>query len=339
MFKSRIFEACCMGAAIGSSCIEYRRNTKRLAGTRSIAFFMSIRAMKHPKTTIRIGGVPEHFNTPFYLLHEKQPLLDRSIQLSWETYGGGTGAMLKALHSHELDVAILLTEGAVADIARGSKLTIVKFHTNSPLIWGVHTSYASELSNMAQLGGCRFAISRPLSGSHLMAKLLLHETQQKPHDSTPWVEVGNMAGGKEALLADQANVFLWEKYTTLPLVNSRAFKRIGEYPTPWPGFVLVARQAFIQDHEAALRQVLQALHAQIQSLQANPDLTIMHISQRFGIERGQIARWFAELEWNTDFDVRSALLNHVLHTLYQAEIIQAGRSNHTDLGRELHHVS
>ena len=50
---------------------------------------------------IRIGGVPEHFNLPWH-----DVIADaRDYASTWRDYPGGSGAMIDALASDELDVA------------------------------------------------------------------------------------------------------------------------------------------------------------------------------------------------------------------------------------------
>ncbi|KAJ1467296.1 hypothetical protein T484DRAFT_1859277 [Baffinella frigidus] len=71
--------------------------------------------MQHTK--LRIAGVPEHFNTPWHIAKEKGLFAAAGVDVEWTDYPGGTGAMTKALNDNEVDVALLLTEGAAKDIA------------------------------------------------------------------------------------------------------------------------------------------------------------------------------------------------------------------------------
>jgi ABC-type nitrate/sulfonate/bicarbonate transport system substrate-binding protein len=63
--------------------------------------------------TVSIGGVPEHFNLPWYLALENGDFKHNEINLRWKDYPGGTGAMTKALRSGDLDLAVILTEGII----------------------------------------------------------------------------------------------------------------------------------------------------------------------------------------------------------------------------------
>ena len=68
--------------------------------------------------TIKIGGVPEHFNLPWRLLLEAGEPARSGIDAHWQDFPDGSGAMAAALRDERLDVAMLLTEGAVAGVAR-----------------------------------------------------------------------------------------------------------------------------------------------------------------------------------------------------------------------------
>jgi len=47
--------------------------------------------------TIRIGGVPEHFNLPWHRTIANKDFETKGIDLQWADYPGGTGAMMQDL--------------------------------------------------------------------------------------------------------------------------------------------------------------------------------------------------------------------------------------------------
>jgi len=77
------------------------------------------------KITLRIGGVPEHFNLPWQLALEQDVFSALNIQVSWTYFAGGTGVMTEALQEGDLDVALMLTEGCVSAFHRGLDARIV----------------------------------------------------------------------------------------------------------------------------------------------------------------------------------------------------------------------
>ena len=61
--------------------------------------------------SIRVGGVPEHFNSPWHQAIASGEFTAAGLDVSWTDYSLGTGAMCKAVASGEIDVAVVLTEG------------------------------------------------------------------------------------------------------------------------------------------------------------------------------------------------------------------------------------
>src|SRR4029079_2448309 len=77
-----------------------------------------------------------------------------------------------ALSERTIDVATILTEGAIAAIVNGADLRICSLWVQSPLIWGVHVAGHCTARTIHDIEPVRFAVSRLGSGSHLMAYLL-----------------------------------------------------------------------------------------------------------------------------------------------------------------------
>ena len=118
---------------------------------------------------LKIGGVPEHFNYPWYLTLKNKEYSQHNINLRWKDFPGGTGDMCQALRSGEVDIAVVLTEGIIKDITDGNPSKILQTYVTTPLIWGIHVSVNSNFTTISDLQNKRIAISRLGSGSHLMA--------------------------------------------------------------------------------------------------------------------------------------------------------------------------
>jgi sulfonate transport system substrate-binding protein len=118
--------------------------------------------------TLRIGGVPEHFNLPWHLGLENGIFEGEGLQIEWTTFSGGTGQMTQALRSKEVDVCVVLTEGIVADIVNGNPSKIISKYLNTPLIWGVFSGSENVINYYGEIYDKNYAISRFGSGSHLM---------------------------------------------------------------------------------------------------------------------------------------------------------------------------
>jgi hypothetical protein len=160
--------------------------------------------------TIRLGGVPEHFNLPIHLAIEIGQFADKGINLEWTTYKGGTGQMTKALRDGEIDACILLTEGIIKDIIAGNPSRIVSGYVNTPLIWGVHTGAGNQLRHLDEIFDKQYAISRFGSGSHLMA-IVNATVEDKKITREQFSIIGNLVGALESLGNLSTDVFYWKK--------------------------------------------------------------------------------------------------------------------------------
>ena len=77
------------------------------------------------------------------------------------------------------------------------------------------------------------------SGSHLMA---LVAARQRGAPDPEFEVVGDLQGARKALKNKEADLFMWEKFTTKPLVDSGEWSRVAEVPTPWPCFAVCVRR-------------------------------------------------------------------------------------------------
>jgi ABC-type nitrate/sulfonate/bicarbonate transport system substrate-binding protein len=271
--------------------------------------------------TLNVGGVPEHFNLPWHLALEGGAFAERGLDLRWQDYPGGTGALNKDLRSGALDVAVLLTEGIVADICKGNPSVIIAPYVVSPLIWGIHVPAGSGFQTVAELDGKRFAISRYGSGSHLMA--FVHARQLGWHpEALELVLVGDLNGAREAFRQGAADAFMWEKAMTQPLVDKGEFRRVGECPTPWPSFVIAARRDILEERRHDLQGMLAVIGRAARAFKQNPD-AIRLVSDRYGIKPEDVAAWFAHTRWAglTGDDLTENVLQHVMQTLLDLHLI------------------
>ena len=101
--------------------------------------------------TVRVGGVPEHFNYAWYIGLKNNLFKENGINLRWVDCPGGTGQMTEALRTNSIDMAVVLTEGIVKAISEGLSCKIVQTYVQSPLVWGVHVAYNSKFKTSSEL--------------------------------------------------------------------------------------------------------------------------------------------------------------------------------------------
>ncbi|RME97721.1 MAG: uracil-DNA glycosylase [Bacteroidetes bacterium] len=271
--------------------------------------------------TIRLGGVPEHFNLPVHLAIEDGDFASRGVNLEWTTFKGGTGQMTAALRDGSIDACILLTEGIVKDIIHGNPSKIISTYVISPLIWGIHTAASNELDRYDDIFDRQYAISRFGSGSHLMA-IVDANSKHTSLKREQFTIIRNLEGALSSLAAHDTDVFYWEKYTTKPYVDSGQLRRIGEFLTPWPCFVIAATDRVLEDQPENVIRMLRTIHDATDRFMQRPD-AIDLVSQRYAQRPQDVERWYHSTEWAIHGWVSDKMLNSVLYSLRTAELIEA----------------
>ncbi len=271
--------------------------------------------------TIRIGGVPEHFNLPIHLAIEQGLFEQKGIQVEWTFFKGGTGQMTKALRDNEIDVCILLTEGIITDIIKGNPSKIISPYIKTPLIWGIHTGVNNPLNYYPNIYNKKYAISRFGSGSHLMA-IVDANSQSKQIAEDQFVVIKNLDGALQSLDALETDVFYWEKFTTKPYINAGKLKRIGEFITPWPCFVIAATDKVLADQPTDIDIMLTVIHQVCDNFMQQAEQSIQLVSERYGQQLKDVERWFHSTEWATNGWVSNKMMSSVIFNLHTAEIIK-----------------
>lgn len=271
---------------------------------------------------IRLGGVPEHFNLPIHLAIEEGSFESRGVQVEWTTFSGGTGQMTKALREGEIDACILLTEGIIKDIIGGNKSKIVSGYVTTPLIWGIHTGSKSKINHHHEIYSKQYAISRFGSGSHLMAIVDATVNEQTIAEEQFKI-IKNLDGALASLSDLQTDVFYWEKYTTKPYVDSGLLKRVGEFVTPWPCFVIAATEDILDREPESITRVLRTIHDRCDKFMQSDD-SIAMVSKRYEQKLKDVERWYHSTEWAIHGWVSDKMLRSVVHNLRVANIVGSG---------------
>jgi len=270
-------------------------------------------------TKIKLGGVPEHFNLPIHLAIERGEFAERGIDIEWITYRGGTGQMTKALRNGEVDACILLTEGVTADILKGNPSKIISNYVNTALTWGIHTGYDNPLSAYSDIFSKQYGISRFGSGSHLMA-IVNAESEGHKLREEQFKVIKNLEGAIDSLVKLETDVFYWEKYTTKPYVDSGQLRRVGEYVTPWPCFVVAATDKIIADQPNDVIRMLRTIHDSSDMFMQDQE-SIDLVSKKYGQKLIDVKRWFTSTEWAIHGWVSDRMINNVIYHLELAGIV------------------
>ena len=246
--------------------------------------------------TVKIIGVPEHFNLPWHLAIEEGAFEEKGIDLQWTDVPEGTGRMCQLLEGEETDLAIILTEGLVKSITEGNAAKIVQEFIATPLQWGIYVASKSTYRALEDLKGAKAAISRFGSGSHLMAYVNAQK-QGWDTDSLQFEVINNLEGAVNGLTLGQADYFMWEHFTTKPLVDNETFRRLGDCPTPWPCFVIAATDKFIAAEKGLLKHILETINLYTAEFKSIPSID-RTLANRYEQQLQDIQEWLTMTSWS-----------------------------------------
>lgn len=272
-----------------------------------------------------VGGVPEHFNFPWNLAIEEGLFEKEGIVLEWKDFPAGTGALNDALRKKELDLAVILTEGIVKDIAAGNPSQIVQVFVESPLLWGIHVAQNSHYQNLDQLKGTKAAISRYGSGSHLMAIVNAKLHKWNLDSDLDFHLIEDLDGALDALPKGEADYFMWEKFMTKPFVDNGTFRLIGEAPTPWPSFVIVGRKEFLNNESETVETILKIINNKTRRFKTIPEIE-NKIANRFDQKPEDVAEWLSLTSWS-DSQLTEKHLDLVQNTLLDLNLVKQKQEN------------
>ena len=268
--------------------------------------------------TIKITGVPEHFNLPWHLCIENNEFEAVGIDLQWTDIPEGTGKMCQMLSDGETDIAVILSEGIVKDIVAGNQSKIVQVYVETPLIWGIHVGSQSKYHSIADLKNTKVAISRYGSGSQLMAYVNA-DNQGWNTKKLEFEIVNTIDGAVEALTNGTADYFMWEHFMTKPLVDNGIFRRVGDCPTPWPCFVIAVRDEVLKKHPDTVTKILEIINIKTQKFKQIEEIDTT-LAAKYHQKIEDIQEWLRLTEWSQK-PLSEKMLNKIQNQLFDLKII------------------
>lgn len=192
-------------------------------------------------TKLLVGYVPEHFSAPLLKLIETDKELAEWIELVPNP--SGTGQMITALKDRSIHLAVALTESLIAGIILGKgDYKLIGTYVTSPLNWAVITGANTKYNSIADLKGQKMGISRPGSGSQVMASVMaLQQGWTNSTDKTlEFVVKDSFQNLRDSVNDGSTAAFMWEWFTTKPYRDSGEVRFIGNQPTPWSSWMIAA---------------------------------------------------------------------------------------------------
>jgi ABC-type nitrate/sulfonate/bicarbonate transport system substrate-binding protein len=268
--------------------------------------------------TVKIVGVPEHFNLPWQMCIDNGEFEQVDIDLQWTDIPEGTGKMCQMLRDGEADIAVILTEGIVKDIVGGNPSSIVQVYVDSPLIWGIHVGANSKFQSLDDIENAKAAISRYGSGSHLMAYVNA-QNQNWNTNNLQFEIVNTIDGAVESLTNGTADYFMWERFMTKPLVDSGVFRRVADCPTPWPCFVIAVRNEFIENNFQTVDLILNIINNTTADFKDIPSID-KTLASKYHQQLKDIQEWLSLTKWSQK-PLEEKVLNKIQNQLFDLKII------------------
>lgn len=269
---------------------------------------------------MRVAGVPEHFNYPWKLAKEQGIFQKHGVEVEFVVVKEGTGAIVQATLEDRVDIAIALTEGLVASIAKGSPLRLLGTYVQSPLCWAVVAGAQSTLQALDDLKGKVIAISRYGSGSHLMACVLALQRGWNPTTDLTFYVAGDFASLRRAVNSGDADAFMWEHFMTKPFWDSGEVKRIGDITTPWPCFMIAAKEDVVTRDLAPIQRALAAIHQAVQIFHHTASMPAT-IAAEFSLAPADAAEWYAGVRIAAERFISESAITQARDALVSAAVL------------------
>lgn len=146
--------------------------------------------------------------------------------------------------------------------------------------------------------GARFGISRPGSGSEVMAKYAAskYEWREKPKFEV----LGGVEGLVRGIQEDRADVFLWERTTMQRHYQREEVRYLGTVLPPWPAFSYGGRREFIEANRDKLQSLLRKIgHLQETFMDAgNEEVRTEFICRMLGYAAEDVRQWAEYVQYS-----------------------------------------
>jgi sulfonate transport system substrate-binding protein len=231
---------------------------------------------------------------------------------------GGTGEMVSNLSNGVLDVAIALTEGLVLASERGDlkNTKIVSVFVESPLQWGIHVNGKSKFNKVDDIAPktCRIAISRQLSGSHLMSWVFAKE-HKWPAADLKFVVVGGLTGALKAFEEDRVDLFLWDRFMTTPVVSDGLLKLIGVIPSPWPCFCVAANESVLAARGKEINDIIRIVLKEGRKLKRDAENVVHMLETSHKLSEPVAREWLSATVYAKPHPLPESIIKQILDNI------------------------
>lgn len=285
-------------------------------------------------TVLRVAYVPEHFSTPLFLAEKQGYYSSKGLEIKFVPVIEGTGRLINLLNNNEVDIAIGLTEGFVADVGKGNQsYKIVGTYVKSPLCWAISTGYnRNDINKPEDLAGKRIGVSRIGSGSYIMSFVLglkLHMLEPFFGGFPVCSNFKNLRDSVNGTIGDKTKVsdaFMWEHFTSKKYYDNHEIKRIGEIYTPWPSWVVTVRSEIYENHLSTIASFLDSTREGIAYFQGHTDEAVDHVTSNLDYSEADAREWLKTVVFNAQIGAapidKETVVDATCRTLKAAKVLE-----------------
>lgn len=255
---------------------------------------------------LKVAYVPEHFSTPLFFANDEKYFAAKNISVEFVPVPEGTGRLIKLVSSKEVDIAIGLTEGFIADVAKGNgAYQIVDTYVKSPLCWAISSGNPrNDIQKPDDLQGKTIGVSRIGSGSYIMSYVLgLQLNFQEPYFNdfkvcSNFKTLRESVNHKTEDVSLYSDAFMWEHFTSKKYYDNGEIKKIGEIYTPWPSWVISVNQETLKSKTNDIKNFLVSVNQGIHHFLENPEKATKWISDNLDYSEEDAQSWLKTVEFN-----------------------------------------
>jgi ABC-type nitrate/sulfonate/bicarbonate transport system substrate-binding protein len=261
----------------------------------------------------------EHFSTPLEFAKKHYGLDSKLLP-----YPSGTGHMVTALQSGEIDIGVGLTEGWVAALGKAQAakqdagFRVVGTYVETPLCWAISTgARRDELQGIQDLKSKNVGVSRIGSGSYVMSYVLADQQGWLDPSSKsspfPVKALNTFANLRDGVNDGTADFFMWEHFTSKRYYDNGEIKRIGEIYTPWSSWKIVAVNDLLHPAnwssaphaskpvlKEELEDVMQKINKGVKHFEENQEEAVQYISTKLDYSEEDAREWLKTVGFAQD---------------------------------------
>jgi ABC-type nitrate/sulfonate/bicarbonate transport system substrate-binding protein len=297
---------------------------------------------------------PEHFSTPLEFAKKHYGLDSKLLP-----YPSGTGHMVTALQSGEIDIGVGLTEGWIAALGKAQAdkedagFRVVGTYVETPLCWAISTgARRTELNGINDLKGKKVGVSRVGSGSYIMSYVLADQQSWLDTSSSsppfPIEALNTFANLREGVNDGTADFFMWEHFTSKRYYDNGEIKRIGEIYTPWSSWKIVAVNdllypanwsSSVNASKPALKEeledVLQKINKGVKHFEENQEEAVQYISTKLDYSEEDAREWLKTVRFAKDVrGVERKVVDKTVGILQKAGVLSSEVEQRAMIGLE-----